>query len=195
MSELKTATFSEVLPSAVTGALPPLSRFSCRGESANGQMGRGGEGGGRKKNRRKDRKEGKREETGRRVEAGCRTDSGEQTDSEREKRKQRSILSDLGSYPRGPAIGPARGESGEEEEEESEGAAVLYIYVSLHSGQKKMYVSASECVFQQQQTSAWTHKSVNKAAAASRRAGAQGGGVGVEPRLVPSAEGNLQLQG
>lgn len=128
------------------------------------------------------------------MEAGCRADSGEQTDSERETRKQRSILSDLGSYPRGPAIGPARGESGEEEEER-EGAAVLYIYVSLHSGQKKMYVSACECVFQQQQTSAWTHKSVNKAAAASRRARAQGGGVGVEPRLVPSAEGNLQLQG
>lgn len=61
--------------------------------------------GGGAKNRRKDRKEGKRQETGRRAEAGWRADP-------REPRNQRSILSDLGSYPRGPAIGLARGGGG-----------------------------------------------------------------------------------
>lgn len=50
----------------------------------------------------------------------------EQTDSGREKRKQRSILSELGSYPRGHRIGLAHGES-----QRRRGVGRVAIYIIL----------------------------------------------------------------
>lgn len=51
----------------------------------------------------------------------------EQMDSGRKMRIQRSILSELGSYPRGHRTGLAHGESQRRRGDEGEGAAVLFI--------------------------------------------------------------------
>lgn len=66
----------------------------------------------------------------------------ERTDSGREKRKQRSILSELGSYPRGHRIGLACGESQRRRRVGVRENAVLFI--SFCSGLKKIYVSTRQ---------------------------------------------------
>lgn len=64
----------------------------------------------------------------------------EQTDSGREKRKQRSILSELGSYPRGHRIGLAHGES---QRRSGVGGGAIYI-ILFWTKEDILYVSTRE---------------------------------------------------
>lgn len=72
--------------------------------------------------------------------------SWEQTDSRRQKRKQRSILSELGSYPRGHRIGMAHGESQRRRRSKVGGDEAVVLFISFYSGLKKIYVQLCACL-------------------------------------------------